>query len=95
MVSNTSREAYNSINTARLEGLVYKTIYGFGSDGCISDEVRGKHPDLAYSSVTARYSKLLDKGVIIDTGRRRPGHSGRNQRVVAASCYLQQMELDL
>jgi|6_EtaG_2_1085325.scaffolds.fasta_scaffold00782_13 hypothetical protein len=95
MVSDTSQEAYDSIDTTRLEALVYKTIYGFGSDGCISDEVRDKHPALAYSSVTARYSKLLDKGVIVDTGRRRPGYSGRNQRVVAASCYPLQGELDV
>ena len=87
MVIDTSREAYHSINEPRLEGLVYRTIYEFGHQGCISDEVREKHPDLAYSSITARYRKLLDRGAIIDTGRRRPGNSGRNQRVVAASCY--------
>jgi hypothetical protein len=32
-----------------------------------------------------RYCKLLDDGHIVDTGQRRPGVSGRNQRVMVAA----------
>jgi|TARA_R110000787_G_scaffold269501_1_gene376318 hypothetical protein len=83
-VIDTSKDAYDSIDQTHLESLVYKTIFGFGKKGCISDQVREKHPHLAYSSITARYRKLLDRNQIIDTGERRPGNSGRNQRVMVA-----------
>jgi len=35
-----------------------------------------------YSSITARYRALLDKGFIEDTGERRKGRSNKNQRVM-------------
>jgi hypothetical protein len=84
----SSRLALASIDQTALEALVLDTIASFGAAGCISDEVRQAHPDLAYSSTTARYSKLLSKGLIIDTGRRRPGLSGRGQRVVVAASQI-------
>jgi len=39
---------------------------------------------MPYSSITARYRSLLDKGFIVDTGERRKGQSGRAQRVLKA-----------
>jgi hypothetical protein len=63
---------------------VYSTIHRFGERGCISDEVRALYPDYPYSSITARYRALLDKGFIEDTGERRQGKSGKNQRVMRA-----------
>lgn len=84
---DTSVDAADSIDATRLEEMVYQTIYGFGSKGCISDEVREQYPHLAYSSVTARYRRLLDMQLIVDTGRRRPGRSGRNQRVMVAAVH--------
>jgi hypothetical protein len=86
---DTSIDAAYSIDPTRLEKMVYQVIFGFGKGGCISDEVRAKLPHLSYSSVTARYRKLLDRRNIMDTGLRRPGNSGRGQRVMRASAFNQ------
>lgn len=79
---DTSHEAAEYVDTSRLEQMVYEAIKGFGARGCISDEVRAKFSGYPYSSITARYRALLDKGFIEDTGQRRQGQSGRNQRVM-------------
>lgn len=81
----TSIDAANSVDTTRLEAMVREAISGFGQAGCISDQVLAKFPSLSYSSVTARYRGLLDKGFIEDTGEKRPGRSGRKQRVMRAT----------
>lgn len=81
---DTSHIAAESVDTSRLEGLVYEAIKKFGRIGCISDQIRARFPNLPYSSVTARYRALLDKGYIEDTGERRKGVSGRPQRVMRA-----------
>ncbi len=78
----TSEEAAYSIDTTELEERVYKTIRSFGVEGCTQDDVLGKHPGVPYSSITARFSALLRKKLIVDTLVRRPGKSGRKQRVV-------------
>lgn len=88
--ADTSSEAAHSIDTANLERMVYGFICDVGKDGCISDEVRANFPYLAYSSVTARYRALLDKNLIADTGIRRPGNSGRKQRVMVATKFLEE-----
>ena len=77
----TSFEAAIKVDTSKIEMLVYETIDGFGADGCISDQVLEKLPQMPYSSVTARYKALLDKGFIEITGIR-TGKSGRKQRVM-------------
>ena len=81
---DTSIEAEESVDTSRLEGMVYEAIRKFGKTGCISDEVRALFPNYPYSSITARYRALLDKGFIVDTGHRKAGLSGRNQRIMEA-----------
>ena len=81
---DTSHAAAEAVDTTKLEHLVYNTIASFGEKGCISDEVRGRFPQYPYSSITARYKALLDKGLIVDTGLRRAGNSGRGQRVLQA-----------
>ena len=92
---DTSTDAAYSIDPTRLEKMVYKVIFGFGEKGCISDEVRERLPHLSYSSVTARYRKLLDRQHIIDTGDRRPGNSGRSQRVMVASPFVKEPAISL
>ena len=87
----TSKQAAESIDTARLEKIVYETICKF-EEGCISDEVRSycknKYGIEAYSSVTARFSALKKKGLIEyatnEEGKYifKPGKSGRNQHVM-------------
>jgi hypothetical protein len=84
-VMDTSLEAYESVDVTALELRVLSVIEGFGGAGCISDEVRARLPGLAYSSVTARFRALLDKGLVVDTGWRMPGLSGRRQRVIVAA----------
>jgi hypothetical protein len=80
----TSKVAAQTIDTGRLESLVLDTIKAFGMKGCISDEVRDWLLDMPYSSVTARYKALSDKGLIEYTGETRKGKSGRAQRVMKA-----------
>ena len=79
----TSKEAAQKVDTTKLESLVYEAIKGF-PDGCISDEILEMYPNYPYSSITARYKSLLDKGFIEVTGVRR-GKFGRNQRVMRVS----------
>jgi hypothetical protein len=83
-MKTTSEEALDSIDPTRLEQLAYETIYSYGPRGCISDEVRQAHKDLAYSSVTARWANLERKGKIVRLGDRRKGISGRSQYVMRA-----------
>ena len=82
-----SHEAAHSIDTTGLEQLVYETICEFGPRGAISDEVREAlaHMNLSYSSVTARYAALKEKSLIELSGSRRPGKSGRGQKVMVAT----------
>ena len=81
---DTSQESANAVDTTKLEALVYEAIKKYGFYGCISDQIRAQYPAYPYSSITARYRALLDKGFIIDTGERRQGQSGRSQRVMRA-----------
>ena len=76
----TSHEAAQVVDTTKLESLVYEAIKGF-PDGCISDQVLELFPQYPYSSITARYKSLLDKGFIEITGVK-VGRSGRKQRVM-------------
>jgi hypothetical protein len=82
---NTSKVAAVLVDSTKLEQLVFEAIRSFGGAGCISDQVRDRYPNYPYSSITARYRALLDKGFIIDTGERRPGKSKRPQRVMRAT----------
>lgn len=76
----TSIEAAHAVNTTKLEQLVYDTIAQF-PDGCIQDEVLQALQFLPYSSITARFKSLKDKGYIEIIGTRK-GRSGRNQSVM-------------
>ena len=78
----TSHQAAQKVDTTKLESLVYEAIKGF-PEGCISDQVLEKFPQYPYSSITARYKSLLDKGFIEITGVK-VGRSGRKQRVMKA-----------
>lgn len=78
---HTSQEAAKSVNTTNMEQIVYEVIASY-PQGCIQDEVLAQLMSYPYSTVTARFKALLDKGYIIDTGLTRPGRSGRKQRVL-------------
>ena len=95
---HTSHQAAHSIDTTRLEELVYEAIRDAGPRGTISDEVRNAlaDRDLSYSSVTARYAALKEKGLIELSGTKRPGRSGRGQNVMVATWWRkQQLTLDV
>ena len=78
----TSHEASQAVDSTKLEQMVYEAIKGF-PNGCISDDLLAMFPQYPYSSITARYRSLLDKGFIEIIGTR-TGNSGRNQRVMKA-----------
>jgi hypothetical protein len=81
---DTSHQAASGVDTTKLEAMVYEAIKSFGSIGCISDQILNQFSKYPYSSITARYRALMDKGFIEDTGQRLPGRSGRSQRVMRA-----------
>ena len=86
---DTSRDAANEVCTTKLEEEVYNAIKCAGRAGMISDEVRDAMPHVkSYSSVTARYKSLKEKGLIVATDGRRKGKSGRNQSVMVACCNI-------
>ena len=76
----TSHQAAQAVDTTKLETMVYEAIKGF-PEGCISDDILGMFPNYPYSSITARYRALLDKGFIEVSGVKR-GKFGRNQRIM-------------
>ena len=85
---DTSFDAAEAVNTTALEQLVYEEIKACGAAGVIMDTILARFPTLPYSSITARPKALIDRGLVVDTGRRLPGRSGRSQRVLMASCWL-------
>ena len=78
----TSHQAAQAVDSTKLEQMVYEAIKSH-PEGCISDDILGMFPNYPYSSITARYRALLDKGFIEVTGVKR-GRFGRNQRVMKA-----------
>jgi hypothetical protein len=78
----TSHQAAQAVDSTKLEQMVYEAIKSH-PEGCISDEILEMYPNYPYSSITARYRALLDKGFIEVTGVKR-GKFGRNQRVMKA-----------
>ena len=79
----TSHQAAQVVDTTKLEQMVYEAIKSH-PEGCISDEILAMYPQYPYSSITARYRALLDKGFIEVTGVKR-GRFGRNQRIMRAA----------
>ena len=78
----TSHQAAQVVDTTKLEQMVYEAIKSH-PEGCISDDILGMFPNYPYSSITARYRALLDKGLIEVSGVKR-GRFGRNQRIMKA-----------
>ena len=83
---DTSHAAAQAVKSGELEKLVYETIKQF-SNGCTQDDVLALNPTKPYSSITARFRALLDKGFIEDTGERKPGLSGKLQRIVKVKAW--------
>ena len=79
----TSKEAAKTVDVNKMEQLVLDVIKSF-PNGCISQDVESALAQYRASSITPRYRPLMKKGLIVDTGEKRPGFSGRNQRVMKA-----------
>lgn len=85
---DTSHAAAAAVPVTRLEAEVLAAIRSFGSRGVIADELLEAFPALSYSSVTARPSALKRKDLVVDTGDRRVGRSGRRQAVLVATEFF-------
>ena len=88
---HTSHAAAKATDTAKWEQIVLEAIRSFGTRGAIQDDVTawvtenyGAQP---YSTVTARFKALEEKGYIIYTGETRKSKSGRQSRVRVAAEY--------
>ena len=85
---DTSVKAGLSLNVSQLEQMVFDAIRDAGHQGITADELLRLFPDYSYSSITARPASLKRRGIVIDTGQRRPGRSGRLQAVLKAKYLL-------
>ena len=83
----TSKDAAKSLDANYMEQVVLDIIEMFGAAGCISDEVQDALPHHRYSTITARYKQLKEKGLIKVDDRKRRGKSGRGQLVVWATQF--------
>lgn len=90
-MTSTSYAAQLSVDTTALEQMVYEAILSTKERGAISDELRHMFPNLAYSSVTARFFNLEKQGRIYRPGVTRRGDSGRAQMVMWADKYQQRV----
>ena len=85
----TSKAAANDLPVTDLEVLVYQAVRDSGEEGMTQDDLLERFPNLSYSSVTARPAALKRKGMILDSGRKRPGRSGRLQVVLIDAAHVQ------
>jgi hypothetical protein len=81
---DTSKAAAAALDPTKLESEVLEAIKSFGSLGCISEQIEAKLSHIKCSSVTPRYAKLAQKGLIRDSGLRRVALSKRQQIVWVA-----------
>jgi len=90
----TSHDAATSIDASHMESVVLDAIWEFGVTGCISDEVLNALPHHRYSTVTARYKQLKEKGLIKVDDRKRKGVSGRGQLIMWATEFYTEPDND-
>ena len=88
----TSRDAAQALDVGKVEYIVYQTIESFGTKGCISDDVLDLLSHHRYSTVTARYKQLKEKGLIKVDHRKRKAQSGRQQLVMWATQHYTEAE---
>lgn len=82
---STSKAAGMSFDPTQLELEVLNAIRTFGDEGATQDDVLSKLRRISHSSITPRFRPLLNKGLLVDTGCKRKGVSGRSQRVMRAA----------
>jgi hypothetical protein len=82
----TSHAAAEQVNATKLEVIVAAAIRRAGPRGLIAAELP-EHTGLALNTVTPRTRPLVMKGVIYDSGEKRPGPSGKQQIVWKHEIY--------
>jgi len=82
---STSHDAAEQLEVNAMERIVYNVIESFGAEGCISDDVLDLLSHYRYSTVTARYKQLKEKGLVTVDHRKRKAESGRQQLVMWAT----------
>jgi len=81
---STSHAAAASFDPTDLEQIVLGAII-MHPRGATQDDVLATLPNISYASITPRFKPLLNKGLIVATGEKRKGRSGRSQRVLKAT----------
>ena len=81
----TSHESAEKVEANRMEKIVWGVIDSFGEHGCISDQVQYALPEYRYSTITARYKALKEKGLVVTDGTYKRGRSGRKQQMMWSS----------
>ena len=77
--SDTSAEAYNSVDHETVMDVIYTTLNGIpGGQTCDELEIALV---MRHQTCSASITKLIAKKLLFDTGRRRPTRSGRQARV--------------
>lgn len=87
---STSHDAADQLDVNKMERIVLAAITSFGKEGCISDDVLRILPIYRYSTITARYKQLKEKGLVFVDTRKRKGASGRGQLVMWAKEFYQE-----
>lgn len=75
---DTSHEAAR-IQTSTLESRVFEVI---SANGPMTTEEIARATGIDLQSITPRIAPLMRLGILVDTGIRKPGASGRNRRVI-------------
>lgn len=75
---DTSHEAAK-IQTSTLESMVFEVI---NTHGPMTTEEIARELRIDLQSITPRIAPLMRLGILVDTGLRKPGASGRNRRVI-------------
>ena len=79
----TSHEAAQALDATQLEALVLETIRQC-PNGATGYELDKALPGIGIQTISPRFAPLKRKGLIYESGLRRPGGSGRSQCVLMA-----------
>lgn len=80
---STSAEAAASFDPTDMEQVVLGAVMVFPNGATQDDVVNLLEPyGYRYGTITPRFRPLLNKGLLVETGEKRKGKSGRSQRVV-------------
>lgn len=91
---DTSLAAAASVNTTKSERAVYELVVAAGEHGITNSEVAAALNKLS-NATSPRWTALIEKELVIDSGRRRKNPQGRDERVMVATGILKTPELGL